>query len=129
MISDFGFLIRDWRSCGRRQGRNCHEWRPNRGPSALAGRSNAKPDLLIWLARLVRADLDRHLSVKLSQEFQKLVGREPAEMPVEQMRHLRLLDAQHPGNLALLELAGGENLTDMKPELRPREKLVAITQA
>jgi pimeloyl-ACP methyl ester carboxylesterase len=49
--------------------------------------------LLIRLALVVAADLDRHLAVKPFQKVEQLVGGEPAKMPVHQVRHVGLCDA------------------------------------
>jgi hypothetical protein len=47
-------------------------------------------------------------------------------MPVEQMRHLWLIDAQLRHDLALLEPAGGQMLLDMEAEPCPREPLISV---
>ena len=47
------------------------------------------------------ADLDRHFPVKPFQEVEQFVGREAAETPVHQVRHVRLRNAQNAGDLPL----------------------------
>jgi hypothetical protein len=56
----------------------------------------------------------------------RLVGGKPVEMPVEQVRHLGLLNRQQLGDLALLELPPDQQLVDMGAELRTCEPLVGI---
>jgi hypothetical protein len=85
--------------------------------------------LLIGLALAVTADLDRHLAVKPFQEIEQLVRGEAAEMPVHQVRHVGLRDAQNIGDLALLQLLVFEDLEHMKSHLRPHNELVGILEA
>ena len=64
-------------------------------------RSRSKADLPIRFSRLVRPDLDRDFPVEAFEKVQKFVRREPAEVPIHQVRHFRLRDPQETGNLAL----------------------------
>lgn len=62
---------------------------------ALYRRSNRshEADLAVRLTGLMGRNPDRHLAVEPLQEIEQLVGGKPAEMPVQEMRYLRLLNA------------------------------------
>ena len=53
---------------------------------------------------MVTADFDRHFPVKPFQKIEQLVRGEAAEMPVHQVRHVRLRNAQNIGDFALFQL-------------------------
>jgi hypothetical protein len=78
---------------------------------------------------MVRADLDRHLLAKALQKIEELVRGEAAEMPVHQMRHVGLRNAENAGDLALLQFLVFEDLEDVKSDLRAHHKLVGVFEA
>ena len=53
-----------------------------------------KSDFLTRFPRPVRADADGDRLIEPLKELQQLVGGEPAEMPVHQMRDFRLLEGK-----------------------------------
>ncbi len=57
-----------------------------------AFRLHPETDLLIRPAGLMRTDLNGYFPIQPPQEFQQLIGGKPVEMPIEQVRHLGLLD-------------------------------------
>src|SRR5690348_4453319 len=63
------------------------------GYDGLSG-SGADNDFLVRLARPALADADGHLAVEAFEEVERLLGGEPAEMPIHQVRDFRLLDAE-----------------------------------
>ena len=89
----------------------------------------ADADLLIRLARLVRADADRYLAVQSLEEVQQLIGGKPTEMPVHQVRDFRLLDPKQGSDLPLRQLLGFEDLIDMKADFGACEQLVAFLES
>jgi hypothetical protein len=84
--------------------------------------------LLIGLARAMTAHLDGHFPVEALEKIEQLVGREPAEMPVHQVRHVRLGNPENARDLALLQLLVFHDFEDVKADLRPRQKLVSVFQ-
>jgi hypothetical protein len=48
--------------------------------------------------------VDGHFAVEAFEEIEQLVGGEAAEVPIYEVRDLRLLDAQQRCDLTLLEL-------------------------
>jgi hypothetical protein len=85
--------------------------------------------LLVGFAFVVTADLDRHFPVKAFKKIEQLVRREAAEMPVHQVRHVWLRNAQDIGDFALFQLLVFEDFEDMKSDLRARQKLIGILEA
>jgi len=76
-------------------------------------------DFLIGLAFLVVADLYGDFPVEPLEKIQNLVGGEPAEMPVHQVRGLRLLDAEQGGDFRLFQFFPFQDLINMKSYLGP----------
>ncbi len=91
---------------------------------ALRGESH----FLEGFTSVTTADLDRHLSIKPPQKIQQFVGREPAEVPVHQMRDIRLCNAQYVGDFAPFQLPVLQNFEDVISDLRPREKLIGLLE-
>ena len=91
--------------------------------------SRGKGHLLIGVAPVVTADVDRHFLIKTLQKIEQLVGGEAAEMPVHQVRHAGLRGAGHSGDLALLQLPALRDLAHATADLRPDQKLAGILGA
>jgi hypothetical protein len=47
-------------------------------------------------------------------------------MPIHQMRHIPLLDAEQGGNFQLLELSAGKQFKDVESQLCQSKKLVGL---
>jgi hypothetical protein len=60
--------------------------------------------MLIGLSLVMAADGNRYFPVQPFQKIEQLVGCEAAEMPVHQMRHVRLCNAQNTANFTLFQL-------------------------
>jgi len=71
---------------------------------AASRRLPAEINFLIGFARLVRTDADGHLAFQPLQEIKQLVSSDPAEMPVHEVGHFRLLNAEHGRDLTLRQL-------------------------
>ena len=68
---------------------------------------------------MVTADLDGHFPVKPFQEIEQLVRREAAEMPVHQVRHVGLGNAQNLGDFALFQFLVFKDFKDMESDAPP----------
>jgi hypothetical protein len=75
---------------------------------------------------MATADLNRHFPVKALQKIEQLIRREATEMPVHQVRHLRLGNTQNIGDFSLFQFLIFEDFEDMESDLRPRQKLVGM---
>jgi hypothetical protein len=91
--------------------------------------SRGKSHLLVGFALVVTANLDRHFSVKPFKKIKQLVRREAAEMPIHQVRHVGLSNAQDFGDFTLFQLLVFEDVEDMESDLRARQKLVGVFEA
>jgi hypothetical protein len=73
--------------------------------------------LLVGLAFVATANLDRHLPIKPFQKIEQLIRRKAAEVSVHQVRHVGLCNAQHVGDFALFQFLVFEDSEDMEPDL------------
>ena len=90
--------------------------------------SRGEGDLLVGLPLVMAADLDLHFLVKPPQKIEQLVRSESAEVPVHQVRNIRLRNPENTGDFALFQFLAFKNLEDMDANLRARIKLAGILQ-
>jgi hypothetical protein len=67
------------------------------------------------------ANLDRDFPVKPFQKVEQLVPGEAAEMPVHEVRHVGLGNAQDIGDFALFQLLISKDFEDVESDLRARQ--------
>src|SRR6202049_921858 len=73
-------------------------------------------------------DLDLLFLVKPPQKIEQLVRSESAEVPVHQVRNIRLRNPENTGDFALFQFLAFKNFEHMDANLRARIKLAGILQ-
>jgi hypothetical protein len=84
--------------------------------------------LLVRLAFAARTYRNGYLAVKAPEKIEQLVCAEAAEVPVHQVRYVRLGDSQNAGNLPLSKLSFLENAENVESDLRASEEFIGIFQ-